>query len=261
MTTENQTPKGEEQGLKYFIEDTKQQHGMWLTIGEMFDSSKPMQSEVSKWTNDPHRAIAFNSREEAEEHNKKFFNMDGIIVTEHLFLDAKGEEQEKGIPKWYTKEQMYDWLIHNDYSKDIATELSGQWAEDLQGAFKKGWEKATNDKNSGTFNYKYMPSPTPADEKGADEFASWIQKTIENNSSETATIIILEELAERLKAAQGKEVESGKNKPFIVANVRELTDKYNDDEISFSRMVEMLNEIAAKYYSKQTIIIKPIHHD
>jgi len=37
-------------------------------------------------------------------------------------------------------------------------------------------------------------------------------------------------------------------KPFIVANVREVLDLYDKEEISFSRMVEMLNEIAEKFY-------------
>ena len=36
----------------------------------------------------------------------------------------------------------------------------------------------------------------------------------------------------------------GKTKPFIVANVREITDLYDKEEISYSRMVEMLNEVA-----------------
>jgi len=37
-------------------------------------------------------------------------------------------------------------------------------------------------------------------------------------------------------------------KPFIVANVREITDLLDKGEISYSRMVEMLNEIAEKFY-------------
>mgnify|MGYP006327404061 CR=1 FL=1 len=37
-------------------------------------------------------------------------------------------------------------------------------------------------------------------------------------------------------------------KPFIVANVREVLGLYDNEEISFSRMVEMLNEIAEKFY-------------
>ena len=47
---------------------------------------------------------------------------------------------------------------------------------------------------------------------------------------------------------------TGKNKPFIVANVRDILDKYelpeNDVEgISFSRMVELFNEVAENFYS------------
>jgi len=43
-------------------------------------------------------------------------------------------------------------------------------------------------------------------------------------------------------------VVAGKIKPFIVANVREITDLYDKEEISYSRMVEMLNEIAFKFF-------------
>lgn len=42
-------------------------------------------------------------------------------------------------------------------------------------------------------------------------------------------------------------------KPFIVANVREVLDLYDKEEISFSRMVEMLNEIAEKHYQNQPV--------
>lgn len=44
-------------------------------------------------------------------------------------------------------------------------------------------------------------------------------------------------------------------KPFIVANVREILDQYDKEEISFSRMVEMLNEVAEKFYNPEK---KPI---
>ena len=37
-------------------------------------------------------------------------------------------------------------------------------------------------------------------------------------------------------------------KPFIVANVREIIDQFDKEEISFSKMVELLNEKAAEYY-------------
>lgn len=47
---------------------------------------------------------------------------------------------------------------------------------------------------------------------------------------------------------QEKEIATGKDKPFIVANVRDITDLYDREEISYSRMVEMLNEIAFKFF-------------
>jgi len=37
-------------------------------------------------------------------------------------------------------------------------------------------------------------------------------------------------------------------KPFIVANVRDILDQYDKEEISFSKMVEMLNDVAEKFY-------------
>jgi len=40
----------------------------------------------------------------------------------------------------------------------------------------------------------------------------------------------------------------GKHKPFIVANVKEIIELMDSEEVSFSRGVEMLNEVAAKYY-------------
>ena len=57
-------------------------------------------------------------------------------------------------PKWYTRQEIYDWLIHKDYSKEIAMELAEHWFKDLQGAFKKGWEKARN--INSTEPYKYF---------------------------------------------------------------------------------------------------------
>jgi len=37
------------------------------------------------------------------------------------------------------------------------------------------------------------------------------------------------------------------NKPFTVAIVREITDQWDREEISYSKMVELLNEIAIKW--------------
>ena len=50
-------------------------------------------------------------------------------------------EEETHCPNWYSEKEMYDWLIHEHYSKEIATELAEKYAIDLQRAFKKGWDK------------------------------------------------------------------------------------------------------------------------
>ena len=45
---------------------------------------------------------------------------------------------------------------------------------------------------------------------------------------------------------------SGEKKPFIVANVRDILDYWNNGEgCTFSRMVEMFNEVADKFYDKK----------
>lgn len=56
-----------------------------------------------------------------------------------------------------------------------------------------------------------------------------------------------------------KEIESipnplpGKHKPFIVANIREIFDAMYQEKISFSKGVELFNEVAEKYYSEKII--------
>lgn len=46
-------------------------------------------------------------------------------------------------------------------------------------------------------------------------------------------------------------IQPGKSKPFIAANVRDITDQYfNGQHISFSKMVELFNDIAEKFYNQ-----------
>jgi len=45
------------------------------------------------------------------------------------------------IPVWYKKDEIFNFLIDNDYSGEIANELSEKWANDLQSSFEKGFEK------------------------------------------------------------------------------------------------------------------------
>lgn len=44
-----------------------------------------------------------------------------------------------------------------------------------------------------------------------------------------------------------------KQNPFNIALVRDIMDYYDLGEISFSRMVEMLNEIAIEWHEKQNV--------
>jgi hypothetical protein len=55
--------------------------------------------------------------------------------------------REVVIPNWYTKEDLYNDLRRNNYSEEIAEELSQKYADDLQHAFTKGWEKAKYELN------------------------------------------------------------------------------------------------------------------
>lgn len=45
------------------------------------------------------------------------------------------------VPIWYTREEMIQYLLRNNYSQQIADELSEKWAYDLQESFRKGFEK------------------------------------------------------------------------------------------------------------------------
>ena len=42
---------------------------------------------------------------------------------------------------------------------------------------------------------------------------------------------------------------SQQTKPFTIGILREITDLYEEGEISYGRMVEMLNEVAMKWHN------------
>jgi len=52
------------------------------------------------------------------------------------------------VPTWYTPDEMRHYLIRHNYSREIADELAKRWADDLQGAFKKGYEKGYTERHS-----------------------------------------------------------------------------------------------------------------
>lgn len=68
----------------------------------------------------------------------------GIVINDGAGFVTQSD-QFREAPIWYTKDEMYRWLVRNNYSKEIATELSQKWADDLQGAFAKGFDKAVRE--------------------------------------------------------------------------------------------------------------------
>jgi len=80
---------------------------------------------------------------------------------------------------------MYDWLIHEKYSKQIAEELSEHWANDLQRAFKKGWEKSRNDNHPDRKDYQYMPVQEDVqDELIKEKYRDFIEQAVKMTDKE-----------------------------------------------------------------------------
>jgi len=96
---------------KYFIEDLR--NGKWVKMPQsyedlMIDTSRSFEDEEErKWTNDPNQAMQWDNKEEAELHNKKYWNMIDIEVTEHEFVTANPSDNvQSDVPQNKTNE---DW--------------------------------------------------------------------------------------------------------------------------------------------------------
>jgi uncharacterized protein YaaN involved in tellurite resistance len=59
-------------------------------------------------------------------------------------LTATGSVVAPKPDEWYTENEMYQWLITQKYSEEIAKELSTKWAADLQWSFNKGFKKGSD---------------------------------------------------------------------------------------------------------------------
>jgi len=105
----NTTPR------KFFIEDNRT--GKWLKMPQSFDdclidtSRNSREEEDRKWTNDPLLAMSFDTFDEAELHNKKYWNMVDIEVTEHEFVNLPTPTSDKKLTpmaahiEWLKKER------------------------------------------------------------------------------------------------------------------------------------------------------------
>lgn len=47
------------------------------------------------------------------------------------------------------------------------------------------------------------------------------------------------------------------DKPFNTGSLREITDLYEFGDISYGKMVELLNDVAIKWHNKQNMLLKP----
>jgi len=80
--------------------------------------------------------------------DKRFYITDTVTMDDlyqeirnHYGTPTKKELVSTEAPIWYTKDTIHTFLRKNNYSNDISNELSQLWADDLQRAFTKGWDK------------------------------------------------------------------------------------------------------------------------
>lgn len=87
--------------------------------------------------------------------DKRFYITDTVTIDDlyqeirkHYGTPTKKELVSTEAPIWYTKDTIHTFLRKNNYSNDISNELSQLWADDLQRAFTKGWDKCNEYKRT-----------------------------------------------------------------------------------------------------------------
>lgn len=85
-------------------------------------------------------------------------------------IKRRPELVQLNVPTWYKKDEMYWYLIRNRYSKEIASELAQRWADDLQGAFKKGFEKGVQRNEGINIDAVYTDKAAPTPELVPEEW-------------------------------------------------------------------------------------------
>jgi hypothetical protein len=74
-------------------------------------------------------------------------------ILNHLYQDQPPSTTQGAV--WYTEQEMYNYLIQNHYSEEVAKELAKDWAKSFQGAYEKG--KQHSDQQKGAVWVKGMP--------------------------------------------------------------------------------------------------------
>jgi hypothetical protein len=81
------------------------------------------------------------------ENQEQKSNIDQPVVirragkTKEILLGRDCDVVDVQVPIWYNKDEMISFLRHKNYCKEIAEELAQIWVDDLNGAFRKGFEK------------------------------------------------------------------------------------------------------------------------
>ncbi len=80
--------------VKYFLEEMADHK--WYSRENLYDNKLPSPPDI--WTNDPHLALSWDGKNDAEKFRNAGFNFPNYKITEHLFPPYKEEE------KFYCKE-------------------------------------------------------------------------------------------------------------------------------------------------------------
>ena len=62
-------------------------------------------------------------------------------ATKEILLCMDCDVVDVQVPIWYNKDEIISFLRQKNYCKEIAEELAQLWVDDLNGAFRKGFEK------------------------------------------------------------------------------------------------------------------------
>lgn len=122
----------------FYVDEVKEIATIIHTLGNSLQSSKGISDEEIK--------NAFKNFAFTNDDNEQIMELDEFEEAIKSLRSKLSEgSKTNGIPNWYTADEIYDWLIKDNYSKEIAETLSKVWANDLQKAFIKGWQKRGND--------------------------------------------------------------------------------------------------------------------
>lgn len=58
----------------------------------------------------------------------------------YALAEAYAADHPEGVPDWYSRTEIFEWLCRMNYSKEIANELAELIATNYQLAFNKGYE-------------------------------------------------------------------------------------------------------------------------